>query len=45
MGDLVRSQEEDFPVIRMANHGARYLLYVFPIPLLCRVVTAEIWLF
>ena len=45
MGDLVWSEEEDFPVIRMANHGARYLFYVFPIPLLCRVVTAEIWLF
>ncbi len=45
MGDLVWSQEENFPVIRMANHGARYLFHVFPIALLCRVVTAEICLF
>jgi len=45
MGDLVWSQKENFPVIRMVNYGARNLFHILLIPFLCRVVQAEAWLF
>jgi len=45
MGDLVWSQEENFPIIRMADRRSCYLFHVFPIPLLRRVGSAEAWLF
>lgn len=41
MGYLIRLQEKNLPIIRMGDHGARYLSDVFLIPFLCRTVFAQ----